>query len=426
MLPELWSLPTPWGDLPIKSYGFMMMLGFLVSIWFAMRRAMRVKADPDLILNVGFVCLFCGVIGARIFFVAHYWKTDFSWQPNRLLTAINITAGGLEYYGGVLAALAGTLIYLRFFARFRAVGDDLKGPPRRRPSIRLYLDILAPSIMLGLAFGRMGCFLNGCCWGGVCAHEENGRIVADLPWALTFPFGSGAHNRQWEDRQVAVPAELIFDDVANVHSPYLVYAESLATPDEEIDGLYQKVDDLYRRHAQADKDDPGGKQAQALAEQLRSLASEYKELKEEHFTVLANMQYPSREDPSRKTTKAELAQLAKHYRSLPVHPAQLYALINALLLSLLLGRLFHRRKCHGMVFALMLVIYPVTRVILELVRVDNPHDTIGLTISQALSVGIFVLAAVWLVLLYTRLPLRSERALAYAPIPVEPKKKRRG
>ena len=92
MHPELWTIPgLGW---PIKSYGFMLMCGFLVSIWFAMRRAQRVKADPDLVLNLGFVSLICGVVGARIFFVAHYWKTTFASAEHPIREAINITAGG--------------------------------------------------------------------------------------------------------------------------------------------------------------------------------------------------------------------------------------------------------------------------------------------------------------------------------------------
>ena len=422
MLPKLWEIP--YVGLDIKSYGFMLMLGFLVSIWLAMRRAMRVKADPDLILNIGFVCLICGVGGARLFFVVHYWKTNFAWQQNPLWAVINITAGGLEYYGGLLGALLGTWVYLRFFARFRAVGDDLKERPHRRASVRLYLDILAPAVMLGLAFGRMGCFLNGCCWGGTCLHEEQGRQAAVLPWAVTFPFASGAHNRQWEDRQVAVPAELIFDDPQNVNTPYLLFGQSLAAPDEEIDGLVERVRELREQRELAERCAPGSERLTELDRQIQAARAAVNDAAQAHFTVLASMNYPSREDPSKKMTKRELAQLASHCRSLPVHPSQLYGLINALLLSVLLSRVFYRRKRHGMVFGLMLVLYPITRVVLEVIRVDNPHDTGGLTISQAVSVGVLVVGAVGLIALYTRLPLRSERALPYAPVPVEPKKKR--
>ena len=116
MRPELWTIPGL--DWSIKSYGFMMMCGFLIAIWFAMRRAMRVKADPDMILNIGFVSLLCGVGGARLFFVIHYWESNFATAANPLWEALKITSGGLEYYGGLVGAILGGVLYLRFFARF--------------------------------------------------------------------------------------------------------------------------------------------------------------------------------------------------------------------------------------------------------------------------------------------------------------------
>ncbi len=400
----------------------MLMLGFLVSIWLAMRRAMRVKADPDLILNIGFVSLICGVGGARIFFVAHYWKTDFAWQPNPLWAAINISAGGLEYYGGLLAAIAGVAVYLRFFARFRAQGDSLDERARRRPSLRLYLDILAPSVMLGLAFGRMGCFLNGCCWGGVCTHAEHGQQVAALPWAVTFPFGSGAQHRQWENRELRVPAELIYDDPNNVNAPYLIFDGSLAAADK-LDPLVNRWRALEREQVRARSPAPDLDGMAELERQIDVVKREVQQAQHEHFTVLAATAYPSREDPSKWMTPSELRTLAAQYPSLPVHPAQLYGLINAVLLSVLLSRLFYRRRRHGVVFGLMLVLYPITRVVLELVRVDNPHDTTGLTISQAVSVGMFAFGLIYLALLVAWLPVRSARAVACAPYLPEKKKR---
>ena len=89
MYPELFRIPLI--DVPVKSYGFMLMVGFLTAIWFAMRRAERVKANPDTILNLGFVALICGVAGARAFYVAHYWESHFAYLPNPIWASFNIT-----------------------------------------------------------------------------------------------------------------------------------------------------------------------------------------------------------------------------------------------------------------------------------------------------------------------------------------------
>ena len=421
MHPELWKIPgLGWG---IKSYGFMLMAGFMVSIWFAMRRAQRVKSDPDLVLNLGFVSLICGVLGARVFYVVHYWKTDFAAAPNPLWKAFDISAGGLEYYGGLVGAILSVVVYLRFFAKFYGPGDDPKGRPTHRPSVRLYLDIVAPAVMLGLAFGRAGCFLNGCCWGGICAHEEDGKYVADLPWAVQFPFGSSAQIRQWENRQVTVPAELIYEDPRNVNAPFLVSASSIRAKPEEIELIRQQAEDAKEAFEKAKQEGKTGDLAK-LKKEANSAQKEWEEAQVEHATVLYATRYPSREDPSRTYTRTELADLAADYRSLPVHPAQLYGLVNAFLLSLFLSLLFYRRKRHGIVFGVMLLLYPITRVILELVRVDNPHDTAGLTISQAVSLGMFAFGALYLIVLYRKLPLRSVRAVAYVSPFVEKKDKK--
>ena len=417
MHPELWRIPgVGW---PIKSYGFMLMCGFLVAIWFAMRRGTRVKADPDLVLNLGFVSLICGVAGARAFFVAHYWRSIFATTDNPLLAAINITSGGLEYYGGLIAAVVGCLVYLWFFARQWAAGDDPAAPVRRRPSLRLYLDIVAPAVMLGLAFGRAGCFLNGCCWGGLCVKQENQEQKAALAWAVRFPFGSPAHHRQWENRQVTVPAELIFDHPTNPNAPFLLSAESLEAPFEEVEWPKNRLRDAQERYSRSKARDPESAEARELEQEVKEARERFDQASGRHFTVYTAMNYPSREDPTRTISRTELADLAEKHCSLPVHPAQLYGLVNALLLSLVLSALFYRRRRHGLVFGVMFVLYPVSRVILELIRVDNPYDVGGLTISQAFSAGAFLFGVAYVYVLCRRMPLRSIRAVPYAPPPAQ-------
>jgi prolipoprotein diacylglyceryltransferase len=124
------------------------------------------------------------------------------------------------------------------------------------------------------------------------------------------------------------------------------------------------------------------------------------------------MQYPSREDPGRATTATELRDMARSFRSLPVHPTQLYDVINAVLFSWLLWNIYAHRRRHGVVFGWMLILYPFSRIPLELIRVDNPHDVGGLTISQAFSIGIFVAGLIWMWAM-SRLPLRSPLAVPH-------------
>src|SRR5262245_52820514 len=157
MRPTLFNIPflPAWlGD--IKSYGVMMMIAFLTGIWLACRRAERSRANPDVILNMGFIALICGIVGARAMYVIHYWDTHFANQPNPWWAAFDIRAGGLEFLGGPILVVPALWIYLRYVARV---------------STRWYLDMAAPALPWGLAITRIGCFLNGCCWGAVCLHD---------------------------------------------------------------------------------------------------------------------------------------------------------------------------------------------------------------------------------------------------------------
>jgi phosphatidylglycerol:prolipoprotein diacylglycerol transferase len=101
-------------------------------------------------------------------------------------------------------------------------------------------------------------------------------------------------------------------------------------------------------------------------------------------------------------------------RTLPVHPAQLYSSVDGILLAILLNAYFYRRRRHGTVVALLFIFYPIMRVIEEIIRSDNPHDTIGLTISQFVSLVLFAMGVAMLLWLRKQ-PLRSPKAVPFVP-----------
>jgi phosphatidylglycerol:prolipoprotein diacylglycerol transferase len=392
MHPTLFHLP--YIDYPVRSYGAMLTIGFLTGVWIAMRRAERVKADPDVVLNLGFICLICGVVGARVFYVVHYWGSAFAPQPHPVAAALNCTAGGMEYYGGLICAMIGVAVYVVI----------------KRVSVRMYVDILAPVAAWGLAFGRMGCFLNGCCWGGVCVTPEGHAVV---PWGVRFPHSSFAQTRQWENRQLTLPAELI------VTSPS--YPEPIPLPKSELDMPVEKREGPAMRLRHAEEEIRSLKALNAEPQEIERLKNEKekaekeaKEMQGRLFALSEAQRFPARTDPSRGMTVSELEDLANKYPSLPVQPTQIYGVINALLLSWVLTELFYRRKRHGVVFAALCIIYPITRVVLEIIRVDNPHDTAHLTVSQGVSVVMFLFGLALLWALY-RMPLRSPLAVPYVP-----------
>ena len=151
--------------IPIFSYGFMIMVGFLVGVYLARARARRVSMDPDAITDMGIVALVCGVLGARLLHIVQYSEVYFiPDRPGGLLRMLQIWRGGLVFYGGFIAAAIGIAVFASM----------------RKLRLLQALDVAAPSVILGLAFGRVGCFLNGCCY-GVPADPT------DVPWAVVFP-----------------------------------------------------------------------------------------------------------------------------------------------------------------------------------------------------------------------------------------------
>jgi phosphatidylglycerol---prolipoprotein diacylglyceryl transferase len=389
MWPTLFKIPLPGGYLPIRGYGFMLMIGFLGGTWWAARRAARVKCDPDFVINLGFVSLLASVVGARIFYVAHYWDEHFAGRG--LWAIIDVSQGGLEFYGGFLGALVAVLLYMRI----------------RKVSTRLYLDIITPSLMFGMAMARIGCFLNGCCWGGPCS--------ANLPWAVRFPYASPALYREWEERQITLPAELIYVNSAGVPSP--LPRDLMAMKPEELQGPAAAVRKSEEALKQAEAAHAGDKTLSKLRKDRDRLLKAQQQI---NSVALTLNQQLARYD----TTLTNLNDLAyREGRTLPLHPTQIYASINGLLLAVLLNEIFYRRKRHGMVFVMLLLLYPAARFMEETIRIDNPHDTVGLTISQFVSVVLFLTGVVYLYII-RRLPERSPRAVPFVPPPPDKNKKK--
>ena len=153
------------GTLPLRWYGIMMATAFLVGLWTANRRARLVNVSSDVITDVTMWLLVGSIIGARIVYVTTYWKDEFAGGP--FYEVFMVQHGGLVYYGGLIGASVAGIGYMLW---------------KQLPVWKI-ADIVAPSIALGSVFGRIGCLLNGCCYGRTC----------DLPWAIRFPSGHETH-----------------------------------------------------------------------------------------------------------------------------------------------------------------------------------------------------------------------------------------
>jgi len=256
-----WVLPAldDGAGVPIRGYGVMLLLAAAAGTWLSVVRGRMMGLDADTILALATEVFLWGLVGARLFYVLEYHGQFFGPDiglGETLARIVNIAGGGLVVFGALPTA---ALAAWRFASR------------RGIPILKL-ADCVAPGLLVGLAIGRLGCYLNGCCYGGPC----------DLPWAVRFPMGTA--------------------------------------PAAEYPG-------------------PGG-------------------------------------------------------ASVPLHPAQLYAAIDAALLALLAVAFTPVARRDGEVFALVLTLHPLSRILLEVIRVDEP-PALGtpLSISQLVSLVLLALAA---------------------------------
>lgn len=161
------------GSFAIHWYGILIAIGFLLGFWTACRRCLHDNLPGEMVADLIPWIVVSALVGSRLLFI---WQYSEEFRDTSLVDLINIRNGGLVFHGGLVAAALTVLLYVRW---------------HKLPLWRL-ADALAPSIALGHAFGRLGCFMNGCCFGTAC----------DLPWAVHFPEdhysnGIGVHPTQF-------------------------------------------------------------------------------------------------------------------------------------------------------------------------------------------------------------------------------------
>jgi phosphatidylglycerol:prolipoprotein diacylglycerol transferase len=161
----MWPHLVHLGGFTIPSYGVLVTLGFVAAICLAMKLASERGLPGDAFLEAANYILFAGIAGARLLFVALNWKL-FRTQPQHIAA---FWEGGMSFHGGIIASMIAGLLFLR---------------SRKLPILPM-LDAAAPAIALGYAIGRIGCLLNGCCYGG----------PTDLPWGLRMPLPADPHLR---------------------------------------------------------------------------------------------------------------------------------------------------------------------------------------------------------------------------------------
>lgn len=133
------------GPLTIYSYGVMLVFAFSVATLLLLREAKRLGLNQDLILNLCLIIIVSGIIGARLLYVI----LNLELYLNNPLEIIMLTHGGLAWFGGLILGSLSGVFYLK----------------RKALDIYKIFDLVIPYVALAQAIGRIGCFLNGCCFG---------------------------------------------------------------------------------------------------------------------------------------------------------------------------------------------------------------------------------------------------------------------
>ena len=152
------------GRFPVYTYGVLLAAAYLLGLQFALVRARKRGLDPNRVMDLGIWIIISELAGAKLLLLIVEFDT-FGRNPKELLTLLR--SGGV-FYGGLIAAVAVALWYLR----------------RHRMPMWTVTDVFAPGIALGHVIGRMGCFFAGCCFGR----------PTEVAWAITFRNPYAAEN----------------------------------------------------------------------------------------------------------------------------------------------------------------------------------------------------------------------------------------
>jgi len=135
------------GPFAIYSYGLMLVVAFLVSSTLSSLQAKRENINPNLILNFSFIVFIWGIIGARLLYIFE----NTGYYLENPLEIIMLQRGGLSWFGGLTLGGFFGILYLK----------------KKKLAVYKILDLIVPFLALAQAIGRIGCLLNGCCFGKV-------------------------------------------------------------------------------------------------------------------------------------------------------------------------------------------------------------------------------------------------------------------
>lgn len=443
----------PPGGIPVYGFGAMLFITFIVCTLWGMRRGKRVGMPPERFQDMVIWIFISGIIGARVLYMIQYSHQFPNSSILDLVSAFfRIWEGGIIFYG---SALGGTLGYALFYWYVL----------RKIPINKWQLaDAVAPILALGLAIGRIGCYLNGCCWGQVAVEE-----IAPVPLGgAHFPL-LPAHSRDQLVSQQGLQTSTGFtivprDRSASIADPRTVVQSIEPNSPAQRAGV-QPGDRIIAMNGHVNEpgvDVLGSDEAQAQA--LKLLAEKGGRIIESRRSEDGMVESPPKaffHDYEQyipailETRKAvpgvsllmtdSFSELLKDWprgqneiqlsverdgnktdlppfvpRTVPLYPTQLYETVSMVLLIFLLVAYYPYRRHDGQLMVLCMMGYAVHRFINESIRIE-PTVGLGLTLSQWGSVVIFAAALGIEIYLRQVMPSRwraGEVAAAAEPAPI--------
>jgi prolipoprotein diacylglyceryltransferase len=342
--------------IPIYGFGTMLFLAFVICTWLISRWAYRTGVSKERLQDIAIWVFIFGLIGARTVFMIQY---HVSWER-----FFHIWEGGIVWYGAPVGGWIGYLL-ARWWYRKEII-----------PTWQV-ADMVAPVVCVGLAVGRLGCLLNGCCFGHVCASD--GGLGVNYPM-LTSPakavlVGDIDQNGNVTGKGYQTTVGFSFEDEDEKPQPIVAAVETSSPADtaglragdriKEVNGLSIKsAYDLQSALARS----PRGVQSVELTVSRNGAASPI------------TMRFTP--------------------RTLPLYPTQLFETISMILLFFVLITFFPYRQYYGQVFVLLMIGYAFHRFFNETLRDDTDpvlvlkQYGVNLTLSQVGSILVLASAVV--------------------------------
>jgi prolipoprotein diacylglyceryltransferase len=326
------------GGIPIYGFGTMLFLTFLVTMWYVGRRCDREGIPKDRVQDAALLVFLSGILGARIVYMIQY-KVP-------LQDFYKIWEGGIVFYGSAIGGWIGYgLAHLLIL---------------KRHQIRTWklADLVAPAVALGLAIGRVGCFLNGCCYGHISTND-----------GVRFPLLTSPARDQLVGYGFQTGAGFAMKDGEKIYERTVGMIE----PDSAASRAGLRSGDVIERI--------NGVPVENYARLFNALYRDWPQgITELRLTVRRGQ---------------DQVDVAFTPRTLPLYPTQVFESISMALLFFVLVSAHPYKRFDGQIFIMMMMGYAVHRFFNETLRTDTEpvlSSPVPLTLSQTISLAVLMLA----------------------------------